>query len=85
MNLTEMIFDNAKHYFPSYLEKFSFSDFLLNCSESLNEKIFVFSGNDVDITCSLSNIDGKLLIIVSYFDNGLEKFAGICLDPADFV
>lgn len=27
MNLTKMIFDNAKHYFSDYLEKFNLSDF----------------------------------------------------------
>lgn len=90
MNLTKMIFDNAKHYFSDYLEKFNLSDFRVFQQESENEIYFVFVGNDVDITCTYSNIDGitddtTLLIIVHYLDNGIEKLVGISLHQVDLV
>lgn len=92
MNLTKMIFDNAKHYFPDYLEKFQLSDFRVYQQESESENALdvVFLGNDVDITCTYSNIRGIvddtcLLIIVHYLDNGYEKIVGISLHQVDLV
>lgn len=90
MDLTKMIFDNAKHYFSDYLEKFNLSDFQIFQQESENAIDFVFLGNDVDITCTYSNTHGIvdetcLLIIVHYFDNGFEKIVGISLHQIDLV
>lgn len=90
MNLTKMIFDNAKHYFSDYLEKFNLSDFQIFQQESENAIDVVFLGNDVDITCTYSNTHGItddtfLLIIVHYLDNGIEKLVGISLHQVDLV
>lgn len=90
MNLTKMIFDNAKHYFSDYLEKFNLSDFQIFQQESENAIDVVFLGNDVDITCTYSNTHGIvddtcLLIIVHYLDNGFEKIVGISLHQVDLV
>lgn len=90
MNLTKMIFDNAKHYFSDYLEKFNLSDFRVFQQESENAIDVVFLGNDVDIACTYSNTNGitddpYLLIIVHYLDNGFEKLVGISLHKVDFV
>lgn len=98
MNLAKMIFDNAKHYFSDYLEKFNISDFRIFQQENENENAnaidVVFVGNDVDIdvdiTCTYSNTTGivddtYLLIIVHYLDNGFEKLVGISLHQVDFV
>ena len=38
-----MIFDNAKHYFSDYLEKFNLSDFQIFQQESENAIDVVFS------------------------------------------
>lgn len=85
-----MIFDNAKHYFSDYLEKFNLSDFQIFQQESENAIDVVFLGNDVDITCTYSNTHGIvddtcLLIIVHYLDNGFEKIVGIYLHQVDLV
>ena len=90
MNLTKMIFDNAKHYFSDVLEKFNLSDFRIYKQECENVIGVFFLGISVDIACTYSNIHGisddtSLLIAVRYLDNGFEKFVGITLHQGDLV